>query len=45
MNVICGDCEKEIGGERMIYLLAVPLIGMIIGVYMVWREEGDDDAY
>jgi len=25
----------------MIYLLAVPLIGMIIGVYMIWREEGE----
>jgi len=30
----------------MIYLLAVsliPLIGMIIGAYMVWRE--DDNTY
>jgi len=25
----------------MIYLLAVPLVGMIIGAYMVWREEGE----
>ena len=29
----------------MIYLLAVPMIGMIIGVYLVWKEEDDGDAY
>lgn len=30
----------------MIYLLAVPLVGMIIGAYLVWKEEGDDgDVY
>ena len=44
MNVICGDCEKEIGGGKMIYLLAVPMIGMIIGAYLVWKEE-DDNIY
>ena len=29
----------------MIYLLAVPMIGMIIGAYLVWKEEDDGDAY
>ena len=29
----------------MIYLLAVPMIGMIIGAYLVWKEEDGGDAY
>lgn len=29
----------------MIYMLAVPLVGMIIGAYLVWKEEDDGDVY
>ena len=29
----------------MIYLLTVPLVGMIIGAYLVWKEEEDDNTY